>query len=295
MRRSSFSMLSDTVHRREMTVHVKKVFFCFLLIYLFLRRVLKGRSEEMNGKNMIELENVTKKYGTKTAVDNVSLTVREGELFSLLGVNGAGKTTTIKMLCCLTRPTGGRAMIDGHDTVKEASEVKALVGVSTQDTAIARNLTVEENLRFMANICLDPAKNDKAAITEHVEEIIRSFGLSEVRKTRSGKLSGGWQRRLSIAMAVIGDPKVIFLDEPTLGLDVLARRELWQEIRQLKKDRTIILTTHYMEEAEELSDRIAIMIDGRIVMTGTLPELEEKTGEKGLENVFVSVAEARRA
>ena len=249
----------------------------------------------MNGKNMIELENVTKKYGTKTAVDNVSLTVREGELFSLLGVNGAGKTTTIKMLCCLTRPTGGRAVIDGHDTVKEASEVKALVGVSTQDTAIARNLTVEENLRFMANICLDPEKHDKTAVAEHVEEIIRSFGLSEVRKTRSGKLSGGWQRRLSIAMAVIGDPKVIFLDEPTLGLDVLARRELWQEIRRLKKDRTIILTTHYMEEAEELSDRIAIMIDGRIVMTGTLPELEEKTGEKGLENVFVSVAEARRA
>ncbi|MBO4750511.1 MAG: ATP-binding cassette domain-containing protein [Lachnospiraceae bacterium] len=244
---------------------------------------------------MIVLENLSKHYGTKKAVDGISLTVREGEVLSLLGVNGAGKSTTIKMLSCLTKPSGGTAMIDGHDVGKEQARVKEIVGISTQDTAIARNLTVEENLSFMAGIYLDPKEYDKKKRQERVEEVLRDFRLGEVRKTRSHKLSGGWQRRLSIAMAMIGDPKVILLDEPTLGLDVLARRELWREIEKIKKNRTIILTTHYMEEAQELADKIAIMIDGKIVMTGTLEELEEKTGQKGLENVFVSVAEGDRA
>jgi ABC-2 type transport system ATP-binding protein len=192
------------------------------------------------------------------------------------------------MLCCLSTPDGGHAMINGFDTVKDKDKVKALVGISTQDTAIARNLTVEENLSFMAGITLDA---DKKTVKERVEQIIAECKLEEVRRTKSSKLSGGWQRRLSIAMAIIGDPKVILLDEPTLGLDVLARRELWKAIEKIKKEHTIILTTHYMEEAEALADRIAIMIAGRIVMTGTLEELEEKTGRKGLENVFVSVAE----
>jgi len=242
-------------------------------------------------KNMIVLENLSKNYGVKKAVDNINLTVKEGEMLSLLGVNGAGKSTTIKMLSCLTKPSGGTAMIDGRDVVKEQDRVKEIVGVSTQDTAIARNLTVEENLSFMAGIYLDPKAYDKKKRKERVEEIIRDFKLDEVRRTKSGKLSGGWQRRLSIAMAMIGNPKVILLDEPTLGLDVLARRELWREIEKIKKNRTIILTTHYMEEAEALADKIAIMIEGKIVMAGSLAELEEKTGQKGLENVFVSVAE----
>ena len=245
----------------------------------------------MKNKEMIVLENLTKKYGTKTAVDGISLSVKEGEMLALLGVNGAGKTTTIKMLSCLTKPSGGKASIDGYDIVNDKDKVKELVGVSTQETAIARNLTVEENLRFTANVYLDQKKYSKKDIDKRVEEIISEFKLDEVRKSRSCKLSGGWQRRLSIAMAMVGNPKVIYLDEPTLGLDVLARRELWREIEKIKKDRTIILTTHYMEEAESLADQIAIMIGGKIRMTGNLSELEEKTGKSGLENVFISVAE----
>ena len=224
-------------------------------------------------------------------MDNISLSVKEGEMLALLGVNGAGKTTTIKMLSCLTKPSNGTVYIDGLDVVKDSDKVKERVGVSTQETAIARNLTVEENLSFMANIYLDPEKYGRTEVNERVEEVISEFKLDEVRKTRSVKLSGGWQRRLSIAMAIIGNPKVLFLDEPTLGLDVLARRELWKEIERLKKDKTIILTTHYMEEAEALADRIAIMIDGQIVKMGDLASLEAETGQKGLENVFVSVAE----
>ena len=240
---------------------------------------------------MIKVENLSKKYGNKEAVNGISYEVKEGEMLALLGVNGAGKTTTIKMLSCLTKPTGGRAMIGGYDVVKDADKVKELVGVSTQDTAVARNLTVEENLQFMADIYMDHKQFSKKNRKEHVEDVLTSFQLDEVRTTKSSKLSGGWQRRLSIAMAIIGNPKVIFLDEPTLGLDVLARRELWKEIERLKKDKTIILTTHYMEEAEALADRIAIMIDGKVVMMGDLASLEAETGQKGLENVFVSVAE----
>ncbi len=251
----------------------------------------KHNMEMSQNKDMIILENLSKHYGTKKAVDGISLKVKEGEMLALLGVNGAGKSTTIKMLSCLTKPSGGTAKIDGHDVSKEQTLVKEVVGISTQDTAIARNLSVEENLSFMAGIYLDLKSYDKKARRERVEEILQDFKLDEVRKTKSSKLSGGWQRRLSIAMAMIGNPKVILLDEPTLGLDVLARRELWREIEKIKKNRTIILTTHYMEEAEALSDRIAIMIKGKIIMTGTLGELEEKTGQKGLENVFVSVVE----
>lgn len=242
-------------------------------------------------KDMIKIENLTKKYGTKEAVKGISFEVKEGEMLALLGVNGAGKTTTIKMLSCLLKPSGGTAEIAGYDVVEKSDEVKKLIGVSTQDTAIAKNLTVEENLQFMADIYLDADKFGKKDRVDHVDDIIKSFKLDEVRNTRSGKLSGGWQRRLSIAMAIIGNPKVLFLDEPTLGLDVLARRELWREIERLKKDKTIILTTHYMEEAEALADRIAIMIDGEIVMMGDLESLEKQTGQKGLENIFVSVAE----
>ena len=239
-------------------------------------------------KPAIMTKGLTRDYGEKRAVDHLELMVQEGELFSLLGVNGAGKTTTIRMLCCLSIPTEGTAQILGHDVRKEADTVKGLVGISTQDTAVAEKLTVEENLRFMAEIY---GKDRKDA----VERIIRDFQLEEVRNKRAKTLSGGWKRRLSIAMALIGEPRVLFLDEPTLGMDVLARRELWKIIEGLKKNTTIILTTHYMEEAEALSDRIGIMISGRLVMTGTLAELEEKTGKKGLEEVFVSVAEKEGA
>ena len=221
-------------------------------------------------KSAIRMTELTKKYGEKTAVDHLNLTVNDGEMFSLLGVNGAGKTTTIRMLSCLSAPTSGSAEIFGYDVVKDSDTVKSLVGISTQDTAVAEKLTVEENLRFMAGIY--------GKSREDAERVIDAFGLEGVQRSKAKTLSGGWKRRLSIAMAVIGDPKVLFLDEPTLGLDVLARREIWKIIEKLKKKATIILTTHYMEEAEALSDRIGIMIDGHMVMLGTLAELEAATG-----------------
>ena len=234
-------------------------------------------------KNVIETKGLTKRYKDNTAVDGLELSIKEGELFALLGINGAGKTTTIRMLTCLSKPTEGTARVYDADVIKDSDKVKKVVGISTQDTAVAGKLTVEENLRFMADIYGVDRSN--------VEKVIEDFSLSEVRKKKAKQLSGGWQRRLSIAMAVIGDPKVLFLDEPTLGLDVIARRELWKEIEKLRARMTIILTTHYMEEAEALADRIGVMIKGKMVELGTLPELEERTGKKGLEEVFVSITE----
>ena len=234
----------------------------------------------------IRTENLIKRYKDKTAVDGLTLSVKEGELIALLGVNGAGKTTTVKMLTCLTKLTEGRAEIMGHDVTKEPDEVKRSVGVSPQDTSVAENLTVRENLEFMAAIYLPKDKAD-AAVTRTIE----AFGLGEFRNKKAKLLSGGYKRKLSIAMAVIGEPKVLFLDEPTLGLDVLARRQLWREIEALKKNMTIVLTTHYMEEAQSLADRIVIMNEGKVMAAGTLEELENMTGKKGLEDVFVSIAE----
>ena len=234
----------------------------------------------------IKTEKLIKRYKDKTAVDGLSFSVNEGELIALLGVNGAGKTTTVKMLTCLTKPTEGRAEIMGRDIMKEPDEVKRLVGVSPQDTSVAENLTVKENLKFMAGIYLPKEKCNSA-----VENTINAFSLDEFRNKKARLLSGGYKRKLSIAMAIIGEPKVLFLDEPTLGLDVLARRQLWREIEALKKNMTIVLTTHYMEEAEALADRIVIMNEGRVMAIGTLTELENMTGKKGLEDVFVSIAE----
>ena len=239
----------------------------------------------------IKTTNLTKQYSDITAVDSLNLDIKAGELIALLGVNGAGKTTTIRMLTGLSTPSSGYAEIFGKDIRKDIDDIKKIVGISTQDTAVADNLTVEENLRFMAGIYFP----DNLTISERVEEIINTFNLGEVRNKKAKTLSGGWQRKLSIAMAVIGEPKILFLDEPTLGLDVIARRELWRTVQALKKRTTIILTTHYMEEAEALADRIAIMIKGRLIKVGTLDELEASTGQKGLENVFISVAEGEEA
>ena len=238
----------------------------------------------------IRTENLTKEYSGVKAVNGLNLEIYEGELFALLGVNGAGKTTTIRMLTGLSTPSGGNASIFGKDIRRNLDEVQTMVGVSTQDTAVADNLTVEENLKFTAGVYF-PGKENKAKVERRVQEVINTFNLHDVLKKKAKTLSGGWQRKLSIAMAVIGEPKVIFLDEPTLGLDVLARRELWKAVEILKKNSTIILTTHYMEEAEALADRIGIMIKGRLVKLGTLEELENATGKKGLEEVFVAVAE----
>lgn len=235
----------------------------------------------------VQAVKLTKKYREKTAVDGIDLSVEKGELFALLGVNGAGKTTTIRMCTCLSAPTSGSVEICGHDVLKESGAVKSIVGISPQDTAVAENLTVYENLVFAAKIY----GFSKEKAVERAEEMIRLFSMEEIRNSRAKTLSGGWKRKVSIAMALVSEPRVLFLDEPTLGLDVLARRELWNVIRSLKGKITVILTTHYMEEAEQLSDRIAIMVGGKIKALGTLAELEALTGQTGLENVFVSIAE----
>jgi len=235
----------------------------------------------------VQTKSLTKKYKSKTAVDSINLEVNKGELFSLLGVNGAGKTTTIRMLCCLSSPTDGEAFVEGHSCISEQEKVKALIGISPQDTAVADNLTVRENLEFIAEIY----GFDKNKSKSQADKMISTFNMQEVENSRAKTLSGGWKRKLSIAMALISEPKVLFLDEPTLGLDVLARRELWKAIKNLKGKITIILTTHYMEEAQELSDRIGIMINGKITALGTLSELEQQTGKTGLEEVFIEIAE----
>lgn len=234
--------------------------------------------------NAIEIQGLTKRYGPITAVDGLDLTVRQGELFALLGVNGAGKTTTIKMLSCLTRPDGGDARLLGRSIVSDAA-VKNCIGVSPQETAVAPNLTARENLALLCGVH-GLSRQETAARTE---ELSRALGLEPILARRAGKLSGGWQRRLSIAMALVARPEILFLDEPTLGLDVLARAELWDVIRALKGRITVILTTHYMEEAEALSDRVGVMKDGRLLALGTPEELKAQTGCEKFEEAFIAI------
>ncbi len=233
----------------------------------------------------IQTVNLTKKYKDITAVDSLCLEVEEGELFSLLGVNGAGKTTTVKMLSCLTSPDTGEALVGGKSIISEEREVKSIIGVSPQETAIAPNLSVRENLEFMCGVY----GLRGYTVKERTDELCARFDLGGISKRKAGKLSGGWQRRLSIAMALVGNPKILFLDEPTLGLDVLARSELWDTIRALKGKVTVILTTHYMEEAEALSDRVGIMKDGVLLAVGTVNELKSAVGADRLENAFINI------
>ncbi len=237
----------------------------------------------------IRTEKLTKKYKDITAVDSLDLCIHEGELFSLLGVNGAGKTTTIKMLSCLTKSSSGDAFLLDKSIKSQSGEVKALIAVSPQETAIAQGLSVRENLMLICGA----HSFEKAKSQEKISELCSLLSLESVINKKAGKLSGGWQRRLSIAMALISEPKILFLDEPTLGLDVLARAELWDMIRALKGRITVILTTHYMEEAEALSDRIGIMKDGKLLALGTAEELKALSGQEKFEDAFVSIV--RRA
>ena len=233
----------------------------------------------------IKTVELVKRYKNLTAVNKLNLEIHQGELFSLLGVNGAGKTTTIKMLTCITKPTDGDAFIGGYSITKQPEQVKRLISVSPQETAVAPNLSVKENLELMCGIHGFSKEKSKVKIKELTEQ----FAVDSVLKRKAGKLSGGWQRRVSIAMALISEPKILFLDEPTLGLDVIARHELWDMIRSLKGKVTVILTTHYMEEAESLSDRIGIMKDGKLLAVGTVEELKENTGTTDFEAAFLSV------
>ena len=235
--------------------------------------------------NAIKTVGLTKQYKGLTAVDGLNLSIAEGELFALLGVNGAGKTTTIKMLSCLTKPTSGDAYLCGKSVTENTSYVKELIGVSPQETAVAPNLSVRENLEMMCGVY----GFSKEKRTAKVKELTEQFDLGNILSKKAGKLSGGWQRRLSIAMAIISEPKILFLDEPTLGLDVIARSELWDTIRALKAKTTIILTTHYMEEAEELSDRVGIMKDGKLLFIGTPEEIKAATGTDKFEDAFVKI------
>ena len=231
----------------------------------------------------IKIEGLTKKYRDVVAVDNLTLSVHRGELFSLLGVNGAGKTTTIKMLSCLTQPTSGDAFLNGKSICRDAAAVKSFIAVSPQETAVAPGLSVRENLELICGVHGFSKEKRNAKISELTELL----ELNEVIKKKAGKLSGGWQRRLSIAMALISEPEILFLDEPTLGLDVLVRSDLWELIRSIKGKVTIILTTHYMEEAEALSDRIAIMKNGRLLICDSAEKIKEAAGADDFEQAFV--------
>ena len=236
--------------------------------------------------NIITIDNVCKNYKSKKALDNVSLSIKQGELFGLLGVNGAGKTTLIKILCGLTRKTSGTITINNFNLDKEIDKIKEIIDISPQETSVANNLTVKENLEFFSNIYNNNDENT-------INEIIDIFNLNEVLNQRAKTLSGGYKRRLSIAIALISKPKILFLDEPTLGLDVFARRELWNIIKKLQKNITIILTSHYLEEIENLCDRVAILSNGKLLKTGTIEEIKQMTNTQNFEDSFIKLVEAK--
>ena len=235
--------------------------------------------------NIITMNNVCKDYKTKRALDGVCLQIKQGELFGLLGVNGAGKTTLIKILCGLTKKTGGSISVDGFDLDKEMDSIKKVIDISPQETSVANNLTVRENLEFFANIY-------NTNTPDTISEVVDTFHLNEVLEQRAKTLSGGYKRRLSIAIALISKPKILFLDEPTLGLDVFARRELWNIIKKLKERITIILTSHYLEEIENLCDRVAVLSRGKLLQTGTIEEIKQATNTQNFEDAFIKLVEA---
>jgi len=235
---------------------------------------------------MIETRSLTKRFKDKVAVDSLDLKINRGELFALLGTNGAGKTTTIEMLSFLSEATSGEILIGGQNIANGAniSEIKSKLNVSPQETAVAPNLSVLENLEFMAGVYAVENKKEK------INELVNLFGLEGVLKQKAKTLSGGFMRKLSIALALINEPEILFLDEPTLGLDVISRRELWKIIEGFKGNMTIILTTHYMEEAEKLSDRIGIMQSGKLKCIGTADELKSLAQTDNFEEAFVKLA-----
>lgn len=238
----------------------------------------------------IRTVDLTKKYKDTLAVDRLNLSVKKGELFSLLGINGAGKTTTIKMLSCLTEATSGDAFLNGKSISKDSSEIKKIIAVSPQETAVATGLSVLENLEFFCGVHGFSKEKTQAKITE----LASLLGLESVLNKKAGKLSGGFKRRLSIALALISEPEILFLDEPTLGLDVIARSELWDLILSFKDKVTIILTTHYMEEAEALSDRVGIMKDGQLLICDTTENIKKTAGTDNFEEAFIRIVKGAK-
>jgi len=223
----------------------------------------------------IQIFALTKRFDGLMAVDSISLEIRRGELFSLLGPNGAGKTTTINILCCLLKPTSGTASIMGYDIMKEPFRVKELIGVAPQETTISEHLNSWENLSLIGRV----HRIDSKELRKRSEELLETVGLLERAKDRVGKFSGGMKRRLNLIMALVPDPEILFLDEPTLGLDPQSRRAIWDYIAELKGKKTILLTTHYLEEADVLSDRVGIIDEGKIVALGTPDELKKNISE----------------
>ena len=238
----------------------------------------------------IKIKDLTKAYRDIVAVDNLTLEIADNELIGLLGVNGAGKTTLIKMLAGLLKPTSGDAFIFGKSILSSPALIKSVIGYSTQETAVAKNLTVRENLTFYGGLY----GLSRGETEDRANLLIKTFSLEEVENKRVSKLSGGYKRKVSIALALISRPKILFLDEPTLGLDVLARRELWRIINLIKKDTTIILTTHYLEEAYALCDRVAVMAGGRLLDVDTADSLIKKTGAATFEDAFIKIVEGAR-
>ena len=237
--------------------------------------------------NAIVMDNLTKCFANRTAVNHLSLTIGQGEIFALLGQNGAGKTTTIRMLCGLLRPSEGDAILMGHSVSREPEAVKQVINLSPQETAVAPKLSVKENLELIARLY----GASRMQARQKAEHLLHAFHLQDRAQEKAKTLSGGMQRRLSIAMALISDPAVLFLDEPTLGLDVRARRDLWKQIEQLRGHMTVILTTHYLEEAEALADRIAIMDRGVLQTVGTAEQIKRETGTDSLEEAFLRLTE----
>jgi len=238
----------------------------------------------------IVIENLTKKFEDVTAVDGLSLVVDKGELFGLLGPNGAGKTTTINILCGLLEPTTGSVKVGGHDAQKEPNMIKELIGVSPQETAVYPQLTGRENIELFANLHTMP----KEKLKRNVDELLQRLSLRDHAKRKAGKYSGGMMRRINIAMALVHDPEIAFLDEPTVGMDPQSRRAVWDFIRELRKqNKTVLLTTHYMEEAEELCDRIGIIDNGKLISLGTPQGLNEQFKVKNLEEVFLQLTGRR--
>ncbi len=233
----------------------------------------------------VQTINLSKKFKDIEAVSNLNLTIEENSIYALLGLNGAGKTTTIKMITGLLKPTNGEIIVEGNSISDNLNKIKEITSISPQESAFASNLTVYQNIMMMGEI-YGMKKDECKKITQ---ELIHNFSLEKYQNKRAKTLSGGYQRKLSLAMALVSNPKVLFLDEPTLGLDVISRRELWKLISSLKEKMTIVLTTHYMEEAEELASRIGIISNGKLIIEGRLDELLKKSNESNLENAFIKL------
>ncbi|MFC1946811.1 ABC transporter ATP-binding protein [Chloroflexota bacterium] len=229
----------------------------------------------------IQVQGLTRVFGSLIAVDGIDLNIKKGELFAMLGPNGAGKTTTIKMLCCLLKPTAGSATVMGYDINREQYEIKKIIGVSPQETTISEHLNAREHLQLIGQV----HGVESSELKTRSDLLLETMGLTERAKDQVRKYSGGMMRRLSIIMALVHDPDIVFLDEPTLGLDPQARRAIWEYIAEFKGEKTILLTTHYLEEADYLSDRIGIMDEGKIVALGSSTEL--KTNMLGKHTMIV--------